>query len=167
MCAPPIPRAPAPVRMSPLHGNLGGVVRVSVRPPLQTNGGARIWVKGGALPIPAPPLVCVPPAHKPGEEEGAPTPLPGLHAAYPSHSRVTPHHSPVGAHPLPVIPRTACAPPWPSVLRKGGREGGRARPSPTPLAPHAVRLPVRAQTEAGAQRGGLVPRGPRSHPVCS
>ncbi|KAH9000429.1 hypothetical protein EDB92DRAFT_1831243 [Lactarius akahatsu] len=44
------------------------------------------------------------------------------------------------------------------VLSRGWRGQMRGQPFP-PFA-----LPVRAQTGAGAQRGGLVPRGPRSRP---
>ncbi|KAH9012469.1 hypothetical protein EDB85DRAFT_1900375, partial [Lactarius pseudohatsudake] len=39
--------------MSPVRGNLGGVVRVCAWPTLHTNWGARKWVKGGA-PLPFP-----------------------------------------------------------------------------------------------------------------
>ncbi|KAH8983804.1 hypothetical protein EDB86DRAFT_3246880 [Lactarius hatsudake] len=218
-----------------------------VPPPRSRVAPARQAGQGGAAP----------PARKPGEEEGTPTPLPGLHAAHPlpfardpppfprgrtpSQSRKAPPHSLCAAlalrsaqrracgHlrtpfpvPRPVFARRSCAgrggatpdsrasfapkrgraaergasrvvprsrkrvqggglPRVDSHLRAmnegtGGQMGGATFPpicartgsrtgceaKPYPFGPASRAAPFARKTEAGAQKGGLVLRGPRS-----
>ncbi|KAH8979377.1 hypothetical protein EDB92DRAFT_1821054 [Lactarius akahatsu] len=118
---------PCPIRVSPLRSNLGRVTWVYAYPPLHMNGGTCKWVKDRApLPIPMPPLVACPLHVNREKRRGPPRHFRGCTWPTPSHSHVTPHHSPVGIPPPSHagLPHTACAPPRSSVLRKEGCKGG-------------------------------------------
>ncbi|KAH9033588.1 hypothetical protein EDB85DRAFT_1890116 [Lactarius pseudohatsudake] len=120
--------------MSPVRGNLGGVVRVCAWPTLHTNWGARKWVKGGA-PLPFPHRHSFARTRFRGRTR---PPLPGraythlLPSAPVARSRLRR----VARRPPPgrtELPRSVCAPRRPSVPHKGGRGArttGRSRVVP-------------------------------------